>query len=117
MSGKAERIEFYTLKGHTKAVTDLAWRADSNVLASCSEDGQIILWEMNEGKQVKKWDAHGGGVLSVDFAPDGKLVSGGRDKTVKIWKPDGSALRTITASDDIVMAVGVHPGFKAGHLR
>ena len=101
----ATGYEFYTLKGHTLAVTDLAWRADSNVLASCSEDGQIILWEMGEGKEVKKWNAHGGGVLSVDFAPDGKIVSGGRDKTVKIWKPDGSALSTINASDDIVMTV------------
>lgn len=71
------------------------------MLASCSEDGQIILWEMNEGKQVKKWAAHSGDALSVDFAPDGKIVSNGRDKTVKIWKPDGAALRTIKASEDM----------------
>lgn len=97
--------EFYTLKGHTGPVTGLAWRADSNVLASCSEDGQVILWEMTEGKEVKKWNAHPGGAESVDFAPDGRLVTGGRDKTVKIWTADGQQQRAITASDDIVMSV------------
>ena len=75
----ATGMEFYTLKGHTKAVTDVSWRADSNVLASVSEDGQVILWEMNEGKQVKKWAAHGGGALAVNFSPDGKIVTAGRD--------------------------------------
>lgn len=97
--------EFYTLKGHTEAVVDLAWRADSNVLASCAEDGQIILWEMTNGNQVKKWAAHGEGAQSVDFAPDGRIVSGGRDKKVKIWKVDGNLEREIVASTDIVMSV------------
>lgn len=97
--------EFYTLKGHTEAVVDLAWRADSNVLASCAEDGQIILWEMTNGNQVKKWAAHGEGALSVDFAPNGEIVSGGRDKKVKVWKADGTLKKEFVASDDIVMSV------------
>ncbi|MEM7603021.1 MAG: c-type cytochrome domain-containing protein, partial [Verrucomicrobiota bacterium] len=101
----ATGYEFYTLKGHTEAVTDIAWRSDGNLLASCSEDGQIILWEMNEGKQVKKWAAHSGGALAVTFSPDGKLASVGRDKKVKIWQADGKELKSITASDDIVLSV------------
>ena len=101
----ATGYEFYTLKGHTKGVTDVAWRPDGNVLASCSEDGQIILWEMNEGKQVKKWAGHSGGALALAFAPNGNIASVGRDKALKIWKGDGTAIRTIPASDDIVMSV------------
>ncbi len=99
-------LEFYTLKGHAEAVTDLAWRPDSNILASISEDGQAILWDMKSGREVKKWNAHGDGGLAVDFSPDGQLIAtAGRDKKVKIWKGDGSPLRTIDASDDIVMSV------------
>lgn len=101
----ATGYEFYTLKGHTAAVTDVAWRSDGNLLASCSEDGQIILWEMLEGKEVKKWAAHPGGTLAVTFSPDGKLASVGRDKKVKIWEADGKELRSINASDDIVLSV------------
>ncbi|MEM6278443.1 MAG: c-type cytochrome domain-containing protein, partial [Verrucomicrobiota bacterium] len=101
----ANGYEFYTLKGHTEAVTDIAWRSDGNLLASCSEDGQIILWEMLEGKQVKKWNAHPGGTLAVTFSPDGRIASVGRDKKLKIWQADGKELRSINASDDIVLSV------------
>jgi len=97
--------EFYTLKGHTGGVTGIDWRPDGNVLASCSEDGQVMLWEMTEGKQIKKWEAHKGGVLAIAFAPNGNIATVGRDKTAKIWQGDGKALRTIAASDDIVLSV------------
>jgi hypothetical protein len=33
--------EFSTLRGHVKGVTGLAWRADSDALASCSEDHTV----------------------------------------------------------------------------
>jgi len=101
----ATGYEFYTLKGHTLAVTDIDWRMDGNVLASCSEDGQVMLWEMNGGSQLKKWDAHPGGAQGIDFAPNGNIATVGRDKNVKIWKGDGTAIRTIAASDDIVLSV------------
>lgn len=103
----ATGYEFYTLKGHTLAVTDLDWRMDGNVLASCSEDGSVMLWEMNGGTQIKKFDAHPGGVQGVDFAPDGTIATVGRDKNVKLWKGDGTAIRTIAASDDVVISVAV----------
>ncbi len=101
----ATGYEFYTLKGHTLAVTDIDWRMDGNVLASCSEDGQVMLWEMNAGSQIKKWEAHSGGAQGIDIAPDGSIATVGRDKNLKIWKGDGSAIRTVAASDDVVLSV------------
>ncbi|MDX1565335.1 MAG: c-type cytochrome domain-containing protein, partial [Phycisphaeraceae bacterium] len=59
---------FFTLKGHTKAITDLAWRDDGNVLVSASEDGSVRLWNMADGKQIRRFTAHGGGVLGVHVA-------------------------------------------------
>lgn len=80
--------EFHSLRGHQKAIVDLKWRADSNLVASASEDGTIIFWDMNQGKEIKKATAHGGGVLAMDYNANGKLVSAGRDRRVKVWKPD-----------------------------
>ncbi|MDB9511046.1 AAA-like domain-containing protein [Kamptonema animale CS-326] len=39
---------------------------------------------------------HQGNVLSVDISPDDRLiVTGGSDKTIKLWKRDGTLLKTL----------------------
>jgi hypothetical protein len=97
--------EFYILGQHKAAANDVAWRADSNLLASCSADGTIIVWEMNEGKKVKDWAAHGGGVQSVSFTPDGKIVSSGNDGLVRVWDINGTKLAEAPSQGDIVTKV------------
>jgi len=97
--------EFYVLGQHKSSCTDLAWRGDSNILASCSLDGTISTWEMSEGKQVKNWAAHGGGVQSISFTPDGKIVSSGNDGIVRIWDVNGTKLSESASQGDLVTKV------------
>jgi WD40 repeat protein len=77
------------LVGHKGEVRDLDFRADSNVLASASMDGTIKLWDMYESKEIKSWNAHASGTMSVAFAHDGRLASSGRDANVKLWNANG----------------------------
>src|ERR1039458_4482100 len=69
------------LAEHKDSVTALSWRGDSRLLASGSEDGQIIIWNVGDGFPVATIaKAHPakpapGGVLSLQFAHDGRLVS------------------------------------------
>lgn len=105
--------EFYGLSGHKAGITDVCFRGDSNILASASEDGTVILWDMQSGKEVKKIQAHSGGVLSVQFTHDGRLVTTGRDKVVRIWKPDGNGIATTEAFPDI----GLHAAFDGDGKR
>jgi len=74
-------------------VTSLAFM--TGVVASASEDGTVKLWDVKEGKETKSWNAHSGGVAWVDFAPDGRLVSCGRDKIAKVWDQTGKELAKI----------------------
>ena len=97
--------EYLSLKGHTKAITDVSWRPDSNSVASCSEDGTIRLWELNDGKEIKRWNAHGGGVSAIEYTRDARIVSVGRDKTAKLWKGDGTAIKTYGGLPDLGLEV------------
>jgi WD40 repeat protein len=95
---------FQDLLGHQAAITDVSWRADSNLVASSSEDGTIRLWEMNNGSQVKSWSAHGG-VAAMDYTRDGRFVSTGRDRVVRLWNADGAQEREFAGMTDLGMEV------------
>ena len=102
---------YLDLVGHKGAVRGLSWRADSNVLVSASEDGTVKLWEMNNGKQLKSFSAHGGGATGVVMARDGRMVTSGKDKTVKLWNADGGAIATMPAfAEPALEAVITHDG-------
>jgi WD40 repeat protein len=96
------------LTGHRAAVTDISWRPDSNVLVSASEDGSLKLWGMEEGNQIKSWNVPAG-ATAVEFVRDGRLVSTGRDKRVRLWQQDGSQIREFPPLADI----GVEVAFDA----
>jgi WD40 repeat protein len=93
-----------TLAEHKDSVTSLSWRADSKLLASASEDGQIVVWNVADGFPLatiskahtpkatsNTYGVIQGGVLGVQFVSDGRLVSTGRDSTIRIWSADGAA--------------------------
>jgi chromosome segregation ATPase len=97
----AEPKPFNTLAGHKSACTALAFMP--GVLASASEDGKVALWNVKEGTEIRNWAAHAGGVLWVDFTPDGRLVSCGRDKLAKVWDATGKQIVATEAFNDLAL--------------
>jgi WD40 repeat protein len=104
----------YTLAEHQARIGSLSWRADSVVLASAGDDGKLILWDTTEGWAARSNTPHTGnkvklkglpykipGVLCVDFAADGRLVTTGRDNTVRIFASGGSQLLQIDRFTDV----------------
>ncbi|WFD41842.1 ribosome assembly [Malassezia psittaci] len=73
------------LRGHVASVYRLAWSSDSRMLATASKDSTIKLWNLNTFKIKQDLPGHEDEVYCVDFIAD-KLASGGRDRTVKIWR-------------------------------
>ena len=99
--------EYQTLRAHQAGIKAVSFRADSNLLASASEDGTVRFWEMTGGTEVKKLDAHPGGVLAFAWARDGSFITSGRDKAVRLWKPDFNLLREYKDQADLPVAVAI----------
>jgi hypothetical protein len=88
-------------------VTSMDWRLDSNVLVSTSQDASVKTWDMFTGNQLKSWNAHGGGTTSVRFAKDGRVVTSGRDRTVKLWDQDGKELKAFGGFSDLALQAAI----------
>jgi WD40 repeat protein len=107
-----------SLSEHKDSVTALSWSKDGQLLASGGEDGQLIIWDARDGFPVSTTasahapkpagQAYGkvqGGVLSLQFMPDGRLVSIGRDRMIRLWGSDGKPKGASTPFDSLLTKV------------
>src|SRR5262249_42172047 len=63
----------------------------------------LELWNLVERRKVREFSGHLRSVKHVVFSPNGRqLLSGGSDKTVRVWDTDtGELVRTLTCSDEV----------------
>ncbi|KAH9901463.1 phospholipase A-2-activating protein [Cubamyces lactineus] len=95
-----------TYPGHTQAVRGLALITDIG-FASCSNDSEIRIWTM-EGDCVYTLSGHTSFVYSISVLPNGDIVSGGEDRTVRIWR-DGECAQTLVHPAISVWTVSTMP--------
>ncbi|KAF7639917.1 Lissencephaly-1-like protein [Meloidogyne graminicola] len=82
-SGEFER----TLKGHTDSVQDVVFNSSGKLLASCSVDLTIKIWDfVNTYECLKTLKGHEHNISSISFLPNRDFIlSGSRDKLIKLW--------------------------------
>ncbi|MDJ0580775.1 TIR domain-containing protein [Crocosphaera sp.] len=109
--------------GHSDEVNGIAFNHNGMILVSGSEDQTIKIWQKDdrgkyqllktiEGCEVNNDNCpgHQDDINAVVFSPDGKFIaSASQDKTVKLWKSDGTLMRTFRGHLDEVETVVFSP--------
>jgi hypothetical protein len=86
--------------GHTKPVLKLIANPKQPLLATCSADASVRLWNADSGAAVRTLTGHTDYVYALAFSPDGNLLaSGSFNGEVRIWKvADGSLVKAFNGS-------------------
>lgn len=78
--------EIQILEGHSDVVWSVVFSPGGQLLASCSGDKTIRLWDTNTGELRLTLNGYSGSVRCVAFSPDGQLLaSGSSNTTVRLW--------------------------------
>ena len=79
------------LRGHGGPVRALAVSPDGATAVSGSFDTSAIRWSLarNAAEQVLRF--HESAVNAVALLPDGRIVTGGEDGRIAIWRPGAAA--------------------------
>jgi cytochrome c len=93
--------EFFTLKGHGGPIMDVAV-SPSGQIATASFDNAVGLWS---GTEPRWRDGHEAAVVTVLFADDDTILSGGDDFRVLLWREDMAEPSEVTKHQNKVTDV------------
>lgn len=75
-----------TFRGHLDRITSISMDANGRTAISGSNDGNILLWDLESGECLRTLQGHTMDVRSVSITSDGLYaLSGGGDETLRFW--------------------------------
>ena len=97
-------------RGHTGPVRGVAVSMAGTVVASVSDDGRGIVWDVSTGKVKYELKGHGKPVRGVAYdGSSGGLVTASEDGTARLWDSGGMLVKELKEHRDAVLAAGFLP--------
>ncbi|KAF2399593.1 eukaryotic translation initiation factor-like protein 3 subunit [Trichodelitschia bisporula] len=114
------------LSGHTRALTQVKYSKDGDIIFSVSKDQIICAWYAANGERLGTYHGHQGALWTVDVDPTTTLLaSGAADNTIRLWDVKtgkllktwdfGTAIKRVEFSPDGTQLLGVTER-RQGHL-
>jgi WD40 repeat protein len=103
--------DLFSLLGHSKPVSSLAFNNDGTRAITGSYDGTARIWDLTTEHEVLTLSHPSGFIYGVAFSPDGNLLAtSGEDQTVTIWEfTTGRKLQILSGHNDIVNDAAFSP--------
>lgn len=114
----ADQKSITSLAGHTGAITEVSFSADSQSLVVAAGEvgleGEATLWNAADWSRAKVLRGHRDALYSAQLSPDGKLLAtSGYDKQVLTWDvASGQVQKTLAGHNDAVYSLAFHPAGK-----
>ena len=97
-----------TIPAHAGPVWAVA--ADSAGVVTASVDGTAAAWDIDTGRELKRFRGHAGGVYGVALRKNGQVVTASQDGTARLWdRASGTVVREFRGHEGVVYAVAVSP--------
>jgi WD40 repeat protein len=88
----------------------VAWSSDGSFIVAGFRDGSMALYDVEKWTEQTRWQAHDYQVRSIAIHPDNqRVLSGGRDNSVKVWDRAGKLLQTYGDHATWVEAIAYSP--------
>lgn len=98
------------MRGHTDAITAVAYSPDGGSLLSAGRDGSLRFWSLSDGKETASLPALKSQVNAVAFSPDGRLVAVGNvELQVRLLEVATGAQKQVLAFPDAVLELAFSP--------
>ncbi|QPC83676.1 WD40 repeat domain-containing protein [Phototrophicus methaneseepsis] len=89
------------LEGSFRSEAEVSFSPDGEWLAAAGSDNALYLWNVTNSEEGAKLEGHTNTPISSNFSPDGTVVTGSGDRTIRLWNSaDGTEIANISTLED-----------------
>jgi len=78
------------LTGHVSQVLSIRWSPDGKLIASCSKDDTVRVWDVESKRELITLRGHSNDVDDVQWNPNGTQLLSADGETIQVWDYDGA---------------------------